>query len=127
MTLHPSVLLSLGDQVLRDTLDDWVRGCGYRTRLSADAEETMSWLREDTFSASFLDSEMEAPAGEAVWRLVRPGPTRRVVLMARERNPDLWFEALRYGVATVLPLPPAEEMVRAALAAVSLPPSTNTF
>lgn len=130
MTPHPSVLLSLRDAALRDELDGWVRGYGYQTCLTADAEETMSWLSRERFSASFLESEMERSEGEAVWRLVRPDMARRVVLMSRDRNRDLWFEALRHGVATVLPLPPVEAMVRAALTAVSGSPppgTTHTF
>ncbi len=129
MTPSPSVLLSLRDRALREEIDGWMRGYGYETCLTADAEETITWLRQERFSASFLDSGMERADGGAVWRLVRPGTARRVVLMARERNQDLWFEALRHGVATVLPLPPVEEMVRAALSAVSgsLPGDTRTY
>ena len=124
MTPHPSVLLGLqerdlSDRDLCDRLDGWVRHCGFRTEFTADADEAMRWLRRDTFAASFLDSGMERAEGEAVWRLVRPAAARRMVLMVRERRRDLWFEALRFGVATVLPMPPREVMVRAALSAVS--------
>jgi DNA-binding NtrC family response regulator len=124
MTPNPAVLLSLraqdrGERVLRDHLEDWVQRCGFPTRFTEDAEEAVSWMGEGPFVASFVDSELQRPGGAAVWRLVRPTAVRRVVLMARERGRDLWFEALRSGVATVLPLPPQEAMVRAALEAVA--------
>ena len=104
---------------MRDRLERWVRGCGYETRFTDDAEEAIAWSHQETFAASFLDSEMGAREGRPVWRVVRPLVGRRLVLMARGCDKDLWFEALRSGVATVLPLPPEEPMVRAALTAVT--------
>ena len=56
---------------------------------------------------------------DVVWRRIRPIAQRRVVLMARESGRNLWFEALRTGVATVLPFPPREAMVQAALRVVT--------
>jgi DNA-binding NtrC family response regulator len=119
MTPHPSVLLGLRDRHLRDRLDGWMSDWGFRTRFTDDADEVIDWLGQEFHAVSFIDSEMERPAGEAVWRTVRPAAARRVVLMARDRRRDLMFEALRFGVATVLPLPPEEAMVRAALVVAS--------
>ena len=124
MTPHPSVLVGFRDSSarsleFRDRLGGWVRGCGYEPRFTEDAEEALEWLRRDAFAVSFLDSEFERARGEPVWRGVQPGVARRVVLMARESRRELMFEALRLGVATVLPLPPVEAMVRAALAVAS--------
>lgn len=106
---------------MRGSLEGWVERCGYRPRCTADAREALDWLGEerDTFAASFLDAEMGRDEGELTWRIVRPRVRRRIVLVVRERRRDLWFEALRAGVATVLPFPPEEPMVRAALEAVT--------
>lgn len=98
----------------------WVRQQGYEVRVTADGVEVVEALRTLPFAASFLDSQLGGATGESVWRVVRPILGRRLILMARERSNALWFEALRVGVGTVLPLPPAEAMVRAALAAVAL-------
>ena len=121
MTPHPAVLIGLEEHALRDRLAGWVRRLGYDARATADGRETLAWVRTGAFVASFLDAGLGAPEGDAVWRVVRPIVGHRLVLMARERNNDLWFEALRSGVGTVLPLPPEECMVRAALAAVARP------
>jgi hypothetical protein len=121
MTPHPAVLIGLREREFRDRLEGWVRRLGYDARTTADGSETLAWVREGSFVASFLDSGLGAPEGETVWRVVRPIVGRRLVLMAWERSNDLWFEALRSGVGTVLPLPPEEPMVRAALAAVARP------
>ena len=124
MTPHPAVLLSLrasdsGDRDLRDRMEGWVRRCGFRTRFTADAHEAVSWLEQEAFAATFVDSDLGLAEGEAVWRIIRPLAEQRVVLMARDRRRALWFEALRKGVATVLPMPPREAMVQAALAAAT--------
>lgn len=105
-------------------MEGWVRRCGYRTRFTDDAHEAISWLGREDFAATFVDSDMGRAEGEALWRRIRPiapGPygSCRVVLMARESGRNLWFEALRSGVATVLPFPPHEAMVQAALRAAT--------
>jgi DNA-binding NtrC family response regulator len=119
MTPHPAILLGLraDDRELRDPLEGAVRRLGFQTRFTTDVREALAWLRREEFAASFVDSDMGLADGEAVWRTLRPAFARRTVLLARDRNRGLWFEALRSGVATVLPLPAREPMVRAALAA----------
>ena len=139
MTPNPAVLLGLRasgleDRSLRVRMEGWVRRCGYRTRFTDDAHEAISWLGQEDFAATFVDSDMGRAEGEALWRRIRPiasgsygsgsggsGPygSCRVVLMARESGRNLWFEALRSGVATVLPFPPREAMVQAALQAAT--------
>ncbi len=119
MTPHPAIMLGLraDDRELRDPLEGAVRRLGYQTRFTTDVREALAWLRREEFAASIVDSDMGLAEGEAVWRTLRPVFARRTVLLARDRRPGLWFEALRSGVATVLPLPARESMVRAALAA----------
>jgi DNA-binding NtrC family response regulator len=121
MTPHPAVLLGLRprERELRAQLEGWVQRLGYQTRFTADADEAIAWMGDEAIRASFLDCDMERAEGQAIWRTLRPTAARRVVLMAPERRRDLWFEALRSGMATVLPLPPREPMVRAALLAVA--------
>jgi DNA-binding NtrC family response regulator len=129
MMTNPAVLLGLRasgseDRSLRVRMEGWVRRCGYRTRFTDDAHEAISWLGQEDFAATFVDSDMGRAEGEALWRRIRPaasGPqgSRRVVLMAREQGRNLWFEALRNGVVTVLPFPPREAMVQAALRAAT--------
>ena len=130
MTPHPAVLLGLRvsgseDRSLRAQMEGWVRRCGYRPRFTDDAHEAISWLDQEDFAATVVDSDMGRAEGEALWRRIPPvtrGPQRgscRVVLMARDQGRNLWFEALRSGVVTVLPYPPAEAMVQAALRAAT--------
>ena len=134
MEAHPSVLVGLRPQLgaeagLRESMDDWVRACGFEPRFTTRAQEAESWLRDEqeAFAASFLDAEMGVGEGRVTWRVVRPLIGRRLVLVVRERRRDLWFEALRAGVGTVLSCPPEEAMVRAALRAVAVEPGTDTF
>ncbi len=96
-----------------------MRRMGFSTRFTTDAREAASWLCQEDFAATFVDSDMGRAEGEALWRTIRPAYARRTVLLARGCGQGLWFEALRSGVATVLPLPPGEAMVRAALAAAT--------
>jgi CheY-like chemotaxis protein len=124
MMPSPSVLVGLPAGEGRDRLVGWIRGEGHETVVADDGPDTVRWLRRHVFAAFFLDSEMDAVRGVPVWRTVRPIVGRRMVLMAREWRSDLWFEALRAGVGTVLPLPAQEPTVRAALDAV-LPPSAR--
>jgi DNA-binding NtrC family response regulator len=124
VTPNPAILLGLRaadseDRSLRDQLEGWVRGCGYRTRFTADAHEAISWLDQEDFAATFVDSDLGRDEGQALWRMIRPVAARRVVLLARSGGRNLWFEALRTGVATVLPLPPREAMVQAAVRAAT--------
>lgn len=124
MTPHPAVLLGLRARErrqsdLRAQLEGWVQRLGYETRFTADADEAISWMGDEAIAASFFEHDWARAEGQVVWRTLRPTTARRVVLMAPERRRDLWFEALRSGVATVLPLPPRESMVRAALLAVA--------
>jgi hypothetical protein len=125
MTPNPSVLIAMVQDDLRGRLAGWVRSLGYEPRATGDGRETVAWARSESFVASFLDSGLGEAEGETVWRVVRPIVGRRLVLVARERTNDLWFEALRWDVGTVLPMPPEESMVRAALAAVAPRPWTD--
>ncbi len=132
MTPSSTVLVSLRSRPregagLRDELDGMIRRCGYRPHFTRGGRETLDSVRRDSFVASFLDSgywgqgsdDTELVDGEAVWRVVRRIVGRRLVLMTRAPRNDFWFDALRAGVGTVLPLPPQEPTVRAALQAVA--------
>ncbi len=126
MTPHPAIMLGLraDDRELRDPLEDWVRRLGFQTRFTTDVREAVAWLRREDFAASIVDSDLGRDEGEPVWRTLRPVFARRTVLLARGElaggpGRGLWFEALRSGVATVLPLPARESMVRAAVAAAT--------
>jgi DNA-binding response OmpR family regulator len=99
----------------------WVRSWGYEVEVASDGAQAVAALHRGRFAASFLDHQLGAVEGQTIWRVVRPIVGRRLILMARERSNELWFEALRSGVGTVLPLPPARQMVQAALAAVTAP------
>jgi len=124
VTLQPAVLLGLrvrepAERALGERLAGWVEGLGYEPRPTTDPDQALAWLRTGEFAASFLDCEMEVAGGPALWRTLRPSRGRRLVLLARERRSELWFEALRAGVAAVLPWPAGEVEVRAALAAAA--------
>lgn len=119
MTPNPAVLVGLrADTELEGELAGWVRGLGFDTRFTTDAHEVRSWLGQTDYAASFVDCDLGLAEGEAVWRTLRPAEARRTVLLTRDRRRDLWFEALRTGVATVLTLPLHETTVRAALQTV---------
>ena len=133
MTHHPSVLIGLRArdarrEALGERVADWVRDLGYEPAVCEDGAETLTWVREHVhaFAATLLDSRLAADTGERVWRRVRPIAGRRLVLMAAEPRTDLWFEALRAGVGAVLPLPPREATVRAALEAATGAPPPGT-
>ncbi len=104
-----------------------IRRCGFRPYFTRGGRETLDSVRREPFAASFLDSAFwdadsegdELVEGEALWREVRRIAGRRLVLMTRAPRSDFWFDALRAGVGTVLPLPPQEPTVRAALRAVA--------
>jgi DNA-binding response OmpR family regulator len=121
MLPSPSVLIGTQVLDLGERIAAWVRQLGYVVRVTQDGVEAVEVLRRGSFAASFLDSQLGGAGGESIWRVVRPILGRRLILMASERSNEFWFEALRSGVGTVLPLPPAERMVRAALAAVGAP------
>ena len=119
MTTNPAVLVGLrAGEVLEGDLESWVRGLGFDTHITTSVREVRSWLGQADYAASFVDCDLGVAEGEAVWRTLRPAAARRTVLLARDRRRDLWFEALRTGVATVLTLPLHETTVRAALEAV---------
>lgn len=126
------VLISLRPRVaevgsVRSRLEDWVHDYGFETRFTTDAQEALAWAREEPFAANLLDAGLEMVRGEPVWRALQPVVGRRMVLMTRPGRTDLWFEALRYGVAAVLPWPPEASSVRAALRAATGPgESTDT-
>lgn len=122
MTLQPAVLISLRDEVpfggdLERRLVDWVRELGYEPQVANGGPEAVAWVRRRPYAASFCDCETEAATGVEAWRSIHAVLGRRLVLMVREPRRDLWFEALREGVGALLPLPPREPMVRAALSA----------
>jgi hypothetical protein len=121
MTRNPAVLIGTADAETGDRISGWVARLGYEARIAAGSTATMALVRGSEFSASFLDSGMgSGEADGVVWRRANPILGRRLVLMAR--NPrEVWFEALGAGVGAVLPLPPQERMVLAALAAVGAP------
>ena len=59
----PAVLVAVGPDVqadprVRDDLEGWVRGSGFRPRFAADADQAIAWLRDEreAFAASLLDS-----------------------------------------------------------------------
>jgi DNA-binding NtrC family response regulator len=111
--------LRADDCELRAPLEGWVRRLGFRTQFTTDAREAVAWLSQEDFAASIVDSWLGRDEGQEVWRSIRPAFARRTVLLARDQHRGLWFEALRSGLATVLPLPPHEAMVRAAVAAAT--------
>lgn len=131
MNANPAVLVGLrAGEGLEDDLESWVRDLGFETRITTSAREVRTWLGQADYAASFVDCDLGVAEGEAVWRTLRPAVARRTVLLTREARRDLWFEALRTGVATVLTLPLHETTVRAALQAVVGPggagPRTST-
>jgi ActR/RegA family two-component response regulator len=122
MVPSPSVLISLSGPdddlaAARGRLERVVRGRGYEPRFTTDAGEAMAWAREQRFAVSFVDADMEVHAEGRVWRVLHQVIGPRMVLMTRGRRQDVWFEALKCGVAAVLPLPPRTRSVRAALEA----------
>lgn len=115
-----SVFIGTPSLAVGSEIADWVRALGYEVELSSDGGFAVeALLHRGAFAASFLDIQLGAAEGQTAWRVVRPVVGRRLVLMARERTNELWFEALRCGVGSVLPLPPARPMVEAALTAVT--------
>jgi len=121
MVLSRSVFIGTPSLEVGAEIAEWVRGWGYEVDLVSDGARAVAALHRGRFAASFLDHQLGAAQGQTIWRVVRPIVGRRLILMARERSNELWFEALRSGVGTVLPLPPARLLVQAALAAVSAP------
>jgi DNA-binding NtrC family response regulator len=124
VTFQPAVMLGLrvrepAERALGERLAGWVAGLGYEPRSTTDADQALAWLRTERFAASLLDCEMGVAGGGALWRALHPNRGQRLVLLARERRSELWFEALRAGVAAVLPWPAGEAEVRAALAAAA--------
>jgi CheY-like chemotaxis protein len=115
----PPVLISLLASDVRDRIQGWVESLGFETAVTADGVETVAWVSRLPFTATLLHSGIAGAEGGEVWRVVRPIAGRRLVLMVEEARRDLWFEALSDGVGAVLPLPPEEAMVRAALAAAT--------
>ena len=124
MTPHPSVLISLRrdpvqDLDIRTRIASYVRRLGFAPTLADDGREALAWVRERPFAATFVECGVEGEGGVEAWRAIQPHQGRRLVLMIREPDQGLWFEALGRGVGAVLPLPPAERMVRAALRAAT--------
>ena len=122
MKRNPSVLIGLGttpEEDVRERLIGWVRHLGYEPAVADDGPTALAWAQERPFAASLLDCGVVADGGIQVWRSVHPVLGRRLVLMVREARRDVWFEALRRGVGAVLPLPPRERMVKAALHAAT--------
>jgi CheY-like chemotaxis protein len=119
MEATPHVLIGLRAGDWSDRLSVWVRGLGYAVEVAADGASALARVRTRPYAASLLESGLEATESGTVWRVVHQIVGRRLVLMAWERRNDLWFEALRAGVGAMLPLPPEEPMVRAALAAAT--------
>lgn len=122
MTLHPTVLISLRREPalgadLERQLVDWVRALGFEAEVVPDGREAVVRVRRRPFAASLFDGGAAGGDGGALWRSIHAVLGRRLVLMTREPTRDLWFEALGEGVGAVLPLPPREAMVRAALQA----------
>lgn len=129
------VLISLRSRVadegsVRSRLQDWVQEYGFEPRFTTDPQETLAWSKEEPFAANLLDAELEMMPGQSIWRVLQPRVGRRMVLMTGAGRTDLWFEALRCGIAAVLALPPEAQSVRAALRAATrqgdLPRSDRT-
>lgn len=116
----PAPQVLVGTQVvdLGVRIASWVEGLGYEVQVRSDGVAVVEALRRGSFAASFLDDQLGGAGGESIWRMVRQVLGRRLILMARDVRNELWFEALRSGVGSVLPLPPAPSMVRAAIRAV---------
>jgi DNA-binding response OmpR family regulator len=124
MTPHPSVLIGLSGhgarrQAQRERIAGWVRHLGYEPTVTEDGAAALAWVRDHVFAAHLLDEQLGTDSGERVWRRVRPVLGRRLVLMVEEPRTNHWFEALRAGVGAVLPLPPREATVRAAIVAAT--------
>ena len=124
MTPHPSVLITLrrdpvDDRDIRTRIASWVRRLGFAPAVAHDGREALAWVRERPFAATFVECGVEGEAGVEAWRVIQPHQGRRLVLMIREPDRAIWFEALGRGVGAVLPLPPAERTVQAALRAAT--------
>lgn len=106
-------------QEVRAHLADWVGELGFEPRVTVDPEQALAWVHREPFVAGFVDAGWEVARGQSTWRVLQPVLARRMVLMTSASRRDLWFEALRCGVAAVLPLPPEPSSVRAALRAAA--------
>lgn len=118
------VLISLHSRVaeqgsVRARLEEWVGEYGFEPRFTTDPQETLAWSQEEPFAANLLDAELEMLPGQSIWRVLQPRVGRRMVLMTGVGRTDLWFEALRCGIAAVLALPPEASSVHAALRAAT--------
>jgi len=131
MMPNPSVLISLrsataSDRDLGERLVGWVRRLGFDPAVASDGRQVVDRVRRRPFAATLVEYGVVGEGGVDAWRVIHPLLGRRLVLMTREMRRDLWFEALREGVGAVLPLPPREAMVRAALCAATGHPVPGT-
>lgn len=112
--------------VLVQGLSRWIRDFGYEPVQPGDASEVIRWGRERPWTAAFVAADWRTATEGCVWEQIQGALGRRLVLMARERGPDLWFSAVRVGVGAVLPLPAVRASVGAALRAVTVGSSEGT-
>ncbi len=104
---------------VRTHLEDWVGELGFEARVTSDPQQAVDWAHQEPFAAGFVDAGWEMARGQSIWRVLQPVLARRMVLMTGAGRRQVWFEALRCGVAAVLPLPPEPSSVHAALRAAA--------
>ena len=131
MSPAPVVLVGLAVSPEADAdlggLRGWIRDFGYEPVLPAGAAEAIRWVGERPLAAAFVEADWRSETVGCVWEQIQGALGRRLVLMARERGPDLWSQAVRVGVGAVLPLPAVRESVGAALKAVTVGSTGGTY
>jgi DNA-binding NtrC family response regulator len=119
----PHLLLSEGDDVLRDALTEVLVREGYRVAVARSLNAAFRAWAGQPFDAVVGDLDDGNPVEFEVLRsLVRLHPGARIVLMAAERDPWRWIQSELRGLQ-LLEKPFSSEDLRSALGGLGRPGS----
>lgn len=119
------ILVVDDEQVMRESLSDWLSDVGYPVTTARDGEEALKTLAEKDFAIAILDVRLPGKNGIEVLKEARArNPGLRGIVITAYPSVQTAVEALRHGAVDYLPKPfdlnELEQVIRRALGPVQV-------
>jgi two-component system chemotaxis response regulator CheY len=107
-----SILITDDDRDARETLQEIIRGQGYRTVLASCGEEAIELVRGAEVHLALLDMHMPTLTGIETLEVVRQhNAILPCILVTADASPDVMRQAFQARVFSVIPKPVSKNVV----------------
>ncbi len=101
-----NILLVDDEQIVHETIGDYLMDCGHRFKSCREGDSALIALGKDDYDLAIIDVKMPGLSGlELLERARKTCPETSIVMITGHGNMEMVIEALRSGAADFLPKP----------------------